>query len=420
MKVAIVGGGAAGCFCAVNLKRKLPSCEVYLFEAGKRTLAKVAVTGGGRCNLTNTFSDHKNVHGGYEGLERLYPRGTRLMKRMLMRFGNDDTCRWFESEGIRLTTMEDGCVFPASQDAMEIVGKLNFLMKRLGVRIHTLSPVESVKQLMKDFDAVVVAVGGKPSENGYGFLDGLGLKIVAPCPSLYTFDLRGDGHGASPIGFLSGNVVKNCTVGISGTNFKASGELLITDWGVSGPAILKLSSYAARYMADNGFKAELSIAWGSSFTDVSSDSARAAVLKMAACNPGKQVLSTHPSPISSRLWRFIVSRAGLREDIRWKEVGSKGLNRLVNTLLNDTYTVCGKGRYKDEFVTCGGVALSEINQDTLESKKYPGLYFAGEILDVDAITGGFNLQAAWSMGYVAAGSIASSCKSAPESSAPLS
>lgn len=207
MKVAIVGGGAAGCFCAVNLKRKLPSCEVYLFEAGGKTLAKVALTGGGRCNLTNSFSAYKNAHGGYDRLGMLYPRGARLMKRMLMRFGNDETCRWFEEAGVRLTTMDEGCVFPASQDAMEIVGKLNILMKRSGVKIHTHSPVESVKELMKSFDAVIVAVGGKPSENGYKFLEGLDLRIVAPCPSLYTFELGDSRSAASPLGFLSGNVV---------------------------------------------------------------------------------------------------------------------------------------------------------------------------------------------------------------------
>ncbi|MGM9774963.1 MAG: aminoacetone oxidase family FAD-binding enzyme, partial [Candidatus Egerieousia sp.] len=213
-------------------------------------------------------------------------------------------------------------------------------------------------------------------------------------------------NGKSPLEPLAGNVVNNCTVGLSGTKFKASGPLLITDWGVSGPAILKLSSYAARFMAENNFKAELSVSWGSSFSDGSEEDVRGVISRMAVENPNKLVATTHPSAISSRLWQHIVNRSGVRNDIRWKELGSKGLNKLINTLLNDTYKIYGKGRYKDEFVTCGGVALSEINQETLEAKKYPGLYFAGEILDVDAITGGFNLQAAWSMGYVVAQSIA--------------
>ena len=442
MKVAVIGGGAAGCFCAINLKRMLPHSNISLFEAGSKTLAKVAVTGGGRCNLTNSFKICKNERGGFDRLEILYPRGARLMKRLLMKFSNDDTCKWFEDEGVRLTVMQDECVFPASQDAMEIVDKLNSLMRYSGVKVHLQSPVTSVKELMLSFDAVVVAVGGKPGTNGYKFLDGLDLKIVEPCPSLYTFDLREDQakagntahqkerncvssdlnsssssgsglesrsnsvNGKSPLEPLVGNVVNDCTVGLSGTKFKASGPLLITDWGVSGPAILKLSSYAARFMAENNFKAELSVSWGSSFSDGSEEDVRGVISRMAVENPNKLVATTHPSPISSRLWQHIVIRSGVRNDIRWKELGSKGLNKLINTLLNDTYKIYGNGRYKDEFVTCGGVALSEINQETLEAKKYPGLYFAGEILDVDAITGGFNLQAAWSMGYVVAQSIA--------------
>lgn len=425
MKVAVVGGGAAGCFCAINLRRMAPSAEVYLFEAGEKTLAKVAVTGGGRCNLTNSFGGHIDSRGGFEKLGGIYPRGENLMKRALMRFGHADTMDWFENEGIALALQEDGCVFPASQDAGEIVGKLQYLMRRTGVKIHTGSPVASVKEMMKSFDAVVVAVGGKPSASGYGFLDGLDLEIEPPCPSLYTFELcgsrttagrsggdtpeRGGQDGISPLKELAGIVVNGCAVSITGTAFRAEGALLITDWGVSGPAVLRLSSFAARHLAGCGFKAGLTISWCNA---ISGDSGRstditAAYLRdIASRNPDRQVANTHQKGLSSRLWQYLTRRSGLRSDIRWKELGTKGFNRLVNTLSGDCYTICGKGRYKEEFVTCGGVALSNLNLNTLEARKYPGLYFAGEILDIDAVTGGFNLQAAWSTGYVVAESIA--------------
>lgn len=431
MKVAVIGGGAAGCFCAINLRRMAPSAEVYLFEAGEKTLAKVAMTGGGRCNLTNSFDGHTDGRGGFERLGEIYPRGEKLMKRVLRRFGNGDTMKWFENEGVALVEQEDGCVFPASQDACEIVGKLQYLMRRSGVKIHTGSPVASVNEMMKSFDAVVVAAGGKPSAAGYGFLDGVDLEIVPPCPSLYTFELcdepyetgtatrrsEGDAHneagrgGESPLKELAGIVVNGCAVSITGTPHRAEGALLITDWGVSGPAVLRLSSYAARHLAGCGFRAGLTISWCNAFEVVSGRSAdeTAAFLRdIASRCPDRQVSNTHPKEISTRLWQYLTGRSGLRNDIRWKELGTKGFNRLTNTLSGDCYTICGKGRYKEEFVTCGGVALSNLNLNTLEAKKYPGLYFAGEILDIDAVTGGFNLQAAWSTGYVVAESIAGS------------
>ncbi len=247
-------------------------------------------------------------------------------------------------------------------------------------------------------DIVIVTTGGSPKLSGLGMLDRLNLEIVPPVPSLFTFNIPG-----SPIRELMGTVVENASASLVGTKFKANGPLLITHWGMSGPAILKLSSYAARYLADNEYSATLSVNW---LGDAGEQDARAGIMSILKDNPQRLVLNTHPSELPSRLWAYLVSKCGVREDSRWAELGSKGMNRLVNTLINDGYQIRGKSRFKEEFVTCGGVALSNINLSTLESKTHPGLYFAGEVLDVDAITGGFNLQAAWSMGYTVALSVA--------------
>lgn len=417
MKVAIIGAGAAGCFCAVELKRRMPSASVDVFEAGPKALAKVAITGGGRCNLTNSFE-------GISSLSAAYPRGDKLMKRLFRTFDQKSAWRWFENEGVKLVLQEDHCVFPASQDAMEIVNTLQARMRQAGVTLHTKRKVTGIfprpeggytisvaepaegpilqksQRLDKHnclADIVVVTTGGSPKLPGLGMLDGLDLEIVPPVPSLFTFNLPG-----SPVRELMGTVVENASASLVGTKFKASGPLLITHWGMSGPAILKLSSYAARYLAENEYSATLSVNW---FGDAGEQDVRDRITALSKDSPQKQILNTHPSELPSRLWNYLTAKSGIREDARWAELGSKGMNRLVNTLINDEYQIRGKSRFKEEFVTCGGVALSNINLNTLESKNHPGLYFAGEVLDVDAITGGFNLQAAWSMGYTVARSI---------------
>lgn len=436
MKIAIIGAGAAGCFCAVELKRRIPSASVEVFEAGAKALAKVAITGGGRCNLTNSFE-------GISSLSAAYPRGDKLMKRLFRTFDQKSAWQWFENEGVKLVLQEDHCVFPASQDAMEIVNTLQARMRQAGVTLHTkrkvtgifprpeggytisvseLSKVQSLRHAQlprgsvpelvegpmsqkyqrrddRNFqaDIVVVTTGGSPELSGLGMLDGLELEIVPPVPSLFTLNLPG-----SPVRELMGTVVDNANASLVGTKLKAAGPLLITHWGMSGPAILKLSSYAARYLAEKEYSATLSVNW---FGGLGEQDVRDRILSLSKDNPQKQILNSHPSELPSRLWAYMITKAGIREDTRWAELGSKGMNRLVNTLINDEYQIRGKSRFKEEFVTCGGVALSNINLNTLESKTHPGLYFAGEVLDVDAITGGFNLQAAWSMGYTVARSI---------------
>ena len=377
MRIAIIGGGAAGCFCAIGLKRRLPDAEVTVYEAGPKLLAKVAVTGGGRCNLTNSFRDVRR-------LGEVYPRGEQLMRRALAAFSHEDTMRWFEAEGVRLTVQEDQCVFPVSQDAMQIVRTLERCLREAGVRVRLNAPVERVADL--DADRVVVTVGGSSREKLERLLPA-GVEVTPCVPSLFTLKIPDAGLRA-----LMGTVVEQASLALAGTKFRAAGTLLLTDWGVSGPATLRLSSYAARHLAENGYAGTLLVNW----LDAPEAAAREWMAAAAAEHPQKQAAGTPPAGLTARLWRHLLGRAGLREDLRWAELGSKGAARLASTLTADAYPVAGRARFKEEFVTCGGVALSGVNLNTLESKVRPGLYFAGEALDVDAVTGGFNLQAAWS------------------------
>lgn len=402
MNVAIIGAGAAGCFAAIQIKRNNPKVNVTVYEAGIKPLIKVAVTGGGRCNLTNSFD-------GIRSLEEAYPRGARLLKRLFRTFDYKDVYQWFESEGVSLTTQDDECVFPVSQDAMEIVNTLVRLMRSLGVKLITRHRVVAIDHEAEDgeylltfshgdvakADAVVVTAGGSPQVRGLEMYEKLGLDIVSPVPSLFSLNLEKN----HPMTALMGTVVNDVQARLVGTKLSAFGPLLITHWGVSGPAILKLSSYAARILAENDYKAQVAINW---FGQANEAEVMRIITEIAEQNQKKLVSSVWPERFNNRMWCYLIDACGLRQDMRWGELGKKGLNKLVALLTNHTLNIVGKNKYKEEFVTCGGVALSNVNSSTLESKKHPHLYFAGEILDVDAITGGFNLQAAWTMGYVVA------------------
>lgn len=404
--VAIIGAGAAGCFCAIEIRRRHPELEVRVIEAGSRPLAKVARTGGGRCNLTNSF-------GSVGGLSEVYPRGERLMKRALKEFSQEDTVKWFEREGVRLVVQDDGCVFPASQDAMQIVRTLEYAMRGEGVilecnkRVSAIRPADSGLGSDGGFslsfadggdmlaNKVVLTVGGC-SEAVLGRILPEGIELTKTVPSLFTFKIEDTGLRS-----LMGTVVSCAALSLAGTSFRSEGPLLITDWGISGPATLRLSSYAARYLADSGYRASLLVNWlGESETQI-----RTRLERTAAASPRKQLASTRPDELPERLWRFLLGRSGLREDLRWAELGSRGLNRLVGRLLADEYAIGGRAKFKEEFVTCGGVSLGGIDLATQQSRLYPGLYFAGEVLDVDAVTGGYNLQAAWSTGWRVANKI---------------
>lgn len=400
MKIAVTGAGAAGCFCAANLKRLAPQLDVCVFEAGPKALAKVAVSGGGRCNISNSFESVRS-------LKEVYPRGERVMQRALKAFSKDRTLEWFEQEGVPLV-LEDGQFwFPASQNAMDVVNALLNAMNKAGVKLITRHPVTRIEAEDtgfsvdgSHFDFVVVTTGG--ANKGLGFLDSLGLDIVPPLPSLFTFHIADRG-----LNELSG-IVCQAALSLPGTPFRAEGALLITDWGLSGPASLKLSSYAARHLASCGYKSEIAINW----MNLPENVVREILEEKIAGNPKKLLAST--PLLQSRLWMHILSKTGITEDCRWSELGRKGLNRLCARLTGDIYRIQGKSRLRKEFVTAGGVALENINISTLECKKHRGLFFAGEVLDVDAVTGGFNLQAAWSTGMVCAMEIAKAVTRQPD------
>lgn len=403
MNIIIIGAGAAGCFAAIELKRRLGDADITVLERGHKALAKVAITGGGRCNLTNSFAKVRSM-------EQVYPRGHGLMKKLLHHFSNTDVMEWFEDEGVALVTQDDECVFPASQDAMQIVETLTSLMRRLGVKLITDSAVSNITKAEQGYDIttsdttyradkVVVCIGGQPRQRGFDLLKDMDIDIIEPVPSLFTFCIDDRQLTA-----LTGTVVENALVTLTGTKIKGEGPLLITHRGISGPATLKLSARAARVLAEREYKdVDISINWlyGREGDDIMRE-----LHNMALSNGRKMTASVYPQELNARLWRHLLAKAAIPADMRWAEIGGKSMNRLHNVLTNDIYRITGQNKHKEEFVTAGGVALSNLKHSTLEAKNYPGLYFAGEVTDVDAVTGGFNLQAAWTMGYVVAQSIA--------------
>ena len=377
MKTAIVGGGAAGFFAAINLKEMCPEMQVTIFEKSKKVLAKVEVSGGGRCNCTNSFE-------AVTDLQQVYPRGHRLLKRLFKTFDYRDAYEWFESHGVRLVTQEDHCVFPMSQDSHTIINMFMAEAKRHGIEIRTQCKIESLDEL-KDYDFKVITTGG-------GTASMAGVPTIEAVPSLFTFSIEDEALRA-----LMGTVVEDATASIPGTKFKSCGPLLITHWGMSGPAILKLSSHAARELHEHNYQMPLAVNW----TSLKEPEIQQELREIIIRHPQKQIATIRPFGLPSRLWDYLVAKTlGERAQNRWQNLNQKELNRLTNALCNDQYQIAGRAAFKDEFVTCGGIDLSGINPNTLEAKTLPQLYFAGEVLDIDGITGGFNFQAAWTTAYV--------------------
>lgn len=389
MRTAIVGGGAAGFFLAINLKEMMPEMEVTIFERSSRLLAKVEISGGGRCNCTNSFASIRD-------LSAVYPRGHRLMKRLFKTFNYQDAYTWFEQHGIELVTQDDECVFPASQDAHTIINCFLHEAHRHGVIIKTQHPIQQLDELV-DYDYIAVTTGGSPRLVGLGWLSEKGIVMEPPVPSLFTFRIDD-----KRLQELMGTVVDEAIAYIPGTKFKATGPLLITHWGMSGPAILKLSSYAARELNGQHYQMPLAINW----TCHNEAEVEEELHRLILMHPQKQLATIRPFNLPSRLWSYLLEKiVGHQAQERWQHIGKKDFHRLVNVLINDTYAIAGRAAFKDEFVTCGGVSLTAVNLSTLSSKLIPNLYFAGEVLDIDGITGGFNFQAAWTTAYTVAKSI---------------
>lgn len=386
-RTAIVGGGAAGFFAAINLKEMQPEMQVTIFERAQRVLSKVAVSGGGRCNCTNSFRDVVD-------LSAVYPRGHRLLKRLMHQFGPADAYRWFEKRGVPLVTQDDQCVFPAAQDSGAIIGCFLSECRRLGIEVRTGAGITSLDELSA-YDYVVVTTGGQPRREGLAWLEG--HEIVNPVPSLFSLAVDD-----AQLHDLMGAVVPAVTVAIPGTKMRATGTLLVTHWGLSGPAVLRLSSYAARHLHDCQYRTLLSVGWAGA----DENQVREELTQLKQRYAQRQPATTPAFGLTSRLWTYLMEKTlGERAHDRWSGTSARDLNRLVNTLCNDQLQVSGRAAFKDEFVTCGGVSLSAVNPSTLESRVRPGLYFAGEVLDIDGVTGGFNFQAAWTTAYAVATAI---------------
>lgn len=400
MKVAIVGGGAAGFFAAIRVKEQYPLAEVTIFEQSAKVLAKVKISGGGRCNVTNACSNVSN-------LVKAYPRGGKQLRKMFQEFNNHDAMDWFQSRGVELVVQDDNCVFPRSQDSQTIIDSFLKETSRLNIKIETKCGVDAITQPAKgillhfnsdtleaaEFDKVIVTTGGSPKREGLVWLEKLGHKIEQPIPSLFTFNIPND-----PVCTLMGIVVENAMIRIPGTKLNSSGPLLITHWGMSGPAVLILSSYGARLLHERNYNFSILVNW---VNEINADIVQNELASIIGIHGNKILSNYRPYALPDRLWMFLLDKSGIPSSKRWSELGKKGTNKLVNTLTNDEYSVKGTSVFRDEFVTCGGISLESINCKTMQSKNCPGLYFAGEVLDIDAITGGYNFQAAWTTGYIA-------------------
>ena len=398
-RIAVLGGGAAGFFAAITCAEALGKAgSVTLFEATTHLLAKVSISGGGRCNVTHSCFEPAE-------LVKKYPRGGRELLGAFHRFQPRDTIEWFAGRGVATKTEEDGRMFPTTDDSATIVDCLMSAATRASVNIRLSTAVRSaVKQgdtfkltlgtgTVEEFDRVIVATGGNKSSGGLAITESFGHSIVPPVPSLFTF------HITDPrLTDLSGISVESAVVTAPGTKLKTDGPVLITHAGLSGPGILKLSAWGAREFAEKHYAFPISLNWVPPHTR---DSLIKALSIVREQNARKQVTTFSPVAMPQRLWERFVIAAGIPTTTPWAHVSNPSLQALATQLTAAEFKVDGKSMFKDEFVTCGGVKLSEVDFKTMESRKIPGLHFAGEVLDIDGVTGGFNFQNAWTTGYLA-------------------
>ncbi|MCU0551983.1 MAG: NAD(P)/FAD-dependent oxidoreductase [Leptolyngbya sp. Prado105] len=401
MKVVVIGGGAAGFFGAICAAQA--GAEVTLLEAGQNCLAKVLISGGGRCNVTHSCFEPAV-------LVQNYPRGGKALRGAFSQFQAKHTIEWFTDRDVKLKTEADGRIFPITDDARTIADCLLNQAADLGVRINTQSPVRGVAKVEDQFlitlrseqvlsaDQVLIATGSNP--NGYQFARSLGHSIIAPVPSLFTFNIRDD--RLTDLAGVSVDPVR-LRLQVGEAKFEQMGPLLVTHWGVSGPAVLKLSAWAARELHDDRYQAKLLINW---LPKQNPEQLRQELTAVRNQIPQKTIAANCPVMLPRRLWERVTESVGIQRERRWAELSNKTLNQLVQELTQGSYQILGKGVFKEEFVTCGGVDLKEVNFKTMESRCCPGLYFAGEILDIDGITGGFNFQSAWTTGWIAGNAIA--------------
>ncbi|UCS92604.1 NAD(P)/FAD-dependent oxidoreductase [Echinicola marina] len=395
IKIGIIGGGAAGFFAAIHAAEN--GAEVIIYEKTSKTLSKVKVSGGGRCNVTHAAFQTSH-------LLKNYPRGVNFLKKAFREFQVRDTVEWFESKGVKLKTEEDGRMFPVSNDSQTIVDVLRSEADKKGVRIELKSAVKKIEpkddgfllfvgQKAEKVDRVIITSGGSPKQEGYTMYQDLGHDIAAPIPSLFTFNTPGES-----LKNLPGITVPNAHVRLEGTKLSYEGPLLITHWGVSGPAVLKLSAFGAQWLHDHNYNANAHIRWVS---ELKEEEIRNTLLKYKSNHPKRKVGGYPLFELPKRLWEHLIEKSGMNSDLVWMNVSKKQINSLEQHIFCYILHVNGKITFKEEFVTAGGVSLKEVNPKTMESRILKGVYFAGEVLDIDGITGGFNFQAAWTTGYIA-------------------
>jgi predicted Rossmann fold flavoprotein len=400
--IAVIGGGAAGFFGAIACAEADPGCAVTIYEATAHPLAKVRVSGGGRCNVTHACFDPRE-------LAKRYPRGGRELLGAFTRWQPRDTVAWFESRGVKLKTEADGRMFPISDSSQTIIDCLMESARRAGVKLRTNCGVKTMAATPEPgarrfrlaltageavgCDGVLVATGGNKTNAGFDFARQLGHTIEPPVPSLFTFHIKDP-----RLEGLAGLSVPEAVTTVGDAKLRESGPLLVTHWGLSGPAVLKLSAWGARALHERGYKFTLRVNWAPPHN---AETLRAALEQAKSDNPKKQLATWCPVGLPLRLWERLVVGAGVRAESTWAMVSGEGLRALAQQVCAGEFAVDGKSMFKEEFVTCGGVRLAEVDFRTMESRRAPGLHFAGEVLDLDGITGGFNFQAAWTTGWLA-------------------
>ena len=406
-RVIIAGGGAAGFFAAIACAETNPEAEVSIFEQTSNPLAKVRISGGGRCNVTHACFEPRE-------LVKRYPRGGRELLGAFSRWQPRDTVAWFESHGVQLKTEDDGRMFPTTDSSATIIDCLVRSASSAGVKVRTGCGMKEVQPNVEgggfavtlssgetvSTDRLLIATGGGRAEGGLALLKKLGHTIEQPIPSLFTF------HIDDPrLKDLAGLSVEKAVVSVAAKKLREQGPLLVTHWGMSGPAVLKLSAWGARALHETDYKFTLSVNWLGATTP---DAARAALAAARTSNARKQVGTWNPFSLPQRLWERLIAAAGITPTMIWTSVSNPLLGAICAQLTAGEYAVSGKSMNKEEFVTCGGVRLTEVDFKTMQSRLCPGLFFAGEVLDIDGVTGGFNFQAAWTTGWLAGKAMATS------------
>lgn len=403
--IVVLGGGAAGFFGAIACAEANPNTPILLLERTGKLLSKVRVSGGGRCNVTHACDTAAQ-------LITHYPRGNKQLKNAFQQFGVADTIAWFARRGVTLKMEADGRMFPTTNSSETIALALEEAARQAGVRIYKNVQADAIEPLAEGgfrmqlsgsgasilgtelpVLRLLIATGGNPKSTGYDWLRRLGHRIAEPVPSLFTFNVP-----ESPLRELPGVSVSHTRVALAGEKLQYEGPLLVTHWGVSGPAVLKLSAWGARRLSELNYTGTALVSWVPTHTE---ETLRSWLHQFRQDNGKKVIAVNQQFGLPQRLWRTLIDQAGIAPEMRWSDLPAKLQNRLLESLLRTPLAVRGKTTYKEEFVTCGGISLDEIDFKTMQSRLIPDLYFAGEVLDIDGITGGFNFQAAWTTGFLA-------------------